>query len=56
MESSPSDGEVAVFADTDTDTHISMGVSLDMTVTDFNSNFLSIFFPCLSFFITNILS
>ncbi|KAG6775327.1 hypothetical protein POTOM_018771 [Populus tomentosa] len=37
MESPPGDGGVAVFADTDMDTHISMGVSLDITVTDFNN-------------------
>lgn len=44
MESKPSDGEVAVFTDTNMDTHIAMGISPDITVADFKSNFLSIIF------------
>lgn len=35
MESKPSDGEVAVFTDTNMDTHIAMGISPDITVADF---------------------
>lgn len=44
MASTPSDGEVAVFTDTNMDTHIAMGISPDITVADFKSNFLSIIF------------
>lgn len=35
MASTPSDGEVAVFTDTNMDTHIAMGISPDITVADF---------------------
>ncbi|KAF9678938.1 hypothetical protein SADUNF_Sadunf07G0088400 [Salix dunnii] len=35
MESTPSDGEVAVFTDTNMDTHIAMGIPPDITVADF---------------------
>ncbi|KAJ6917109.1 hypothetical protein NC652_019481 [Populus alba x Populus x berolinensis] len=37
MASTPSDGEVAVFTDTNMDTHIAMGISPDITVADFKN-------------------
>ncbi|KAL9377787.1 hypothetical protein Peur_029122 [Populus x canadensis] len=46
MESKPSDGEVAVFTDTNMDTHIAMGISPDITVADFKRELEKMHFNC----------
>ncbi|KAJ6733649.1 hypothetical protein OIU74_005435 [Salix koriyanagi] len=46
MASTPSDGEVAVFTDTNMDTHIAMGISPDITVADFKRELEKMHFNC----------